>query len=72
MIRRPACSKASLTRATRIHPSTGAPKYDKHPSGFVVGIGVGSGIDSDPDTVPDPDGRRAAHDFVGDTLALVY
>ena len=59
-----------------IVPSTTAPKYDKHPSGFVVGVaigvGIGIGIDGDPDTDPDPDpdGRQAAHDLVSDIWAL--
>ena len=43
--------------------STAAPKYDKHPSVFFVGVGVGIGIDGDTDTDTDTDGRQAADWF---------
>ncbi|WP_295544429.1 hypothetical protein [uncultured Thiohalocapsa sp.] len=38
-----------------IASSTAAPKYDKYPSGLVVGIGIG--IDFDGDTDTDADGH---------------
>jgi hypothetical protein len=51
-----------------------APKYDKHPSAFVVGVAVdvGIGIDSDPDSDSDSNGHQADRDFVCDIRAPLH
>jgi hypothetical protein len=39
---------------------TAAPKYDKYPSGLVVGIGIDFDSDTDTDTDTDADGHLTA------------
>jgi hypothetical protein len=41
-----------------VDPGTAAPKYDKYPSGLVVGIGID--FDGDTDTDADADGHLTA------------
>jgi hypothetical protein len=53
-------------------PSAVAPKYDKPPSAFVVGVAVDIGIGIDGDPEPDPDGRQADRYFVCDIWAPLY